>query len=59
METRWFQVSGDIDNLNENIFTVLKNAEIFLGKSTKIKSRSIFLNKETEFIDATVQVCIK
>lgn len=56
MEMKWFDVNGDIDTINKNIFEVLKNTEVYLKKSLKVKNRSIFLNKTTGFLHAIVQV---
>ena len=59
MESRWLDVSGDIESLNQNIFESIKNTEISLGKKVKINNRSIFLNKETGFLHAIVKVVSK
>lgn len=56
MEDRWFDVSGDIDSLNENIFETIKNTEVSLGIMLKIKNRSIFHDKTTGFLHAIVEV---
>ncbi|MBM2818280.1 MAG: hypothetical protein HW401_870 [Parcubacteria group bacterium] len=56
MGRKWFEVYGDVDNLNNNIFEKLKNEEVSSKKRVKVKSRYIDLDNTTGFLRALVQV---